>query len=168
MKKLSKQVLDELFVPLDSVSITSKPREILTVILNWMRSNAEIFDQKPFSEYRLNYKLKLNEDIYPVDYSPFHGAEFLHVRGYLKKYTYKDIEPIARNLSEMLESLIFLEVDMECSNCQRGRLLVWKNELDGKLFYECRQCGFVHFIEEDAECHLVPATTLELKQAGLI
>lgn len=168
MKKLSKQVLDDLFIQLDNLSIASKPREILTVVLGWMRSNAEIFDQKPFVDYQLNNMSNLNENEYPVEYSILHGSEFIHIRDFLKKYTCRDAKFIASILSEMLESLFFLEVDMECSNCQSGGLLVWKNELDSKIIYECKQCGFVHFLEEGTECHLVPATTLELKQSGLI
>ncbi|MDQ8954598.1 hypothetical protein RFH42_16770 [Acinetobacter rudis] len=168
MRTLSKQVLDDLFIQLDNLSITSKPREILTVILGWMRSNAEILEQKPFVDYQLNYMSNLNEDEYPVEYSVLHGSEFIHIRNCLKRYTYKDAKFIASMLSNMLDNLFFLEVDVTCSNCQGGGLLVWKNELGGKLVHECAQCGFVHFLEQDVEYHLVPATTLELKQAGLI
>lgn len=168
MKTLSKQVLDDLFIQLDNLSITSTPREILTVVLGWMRSNAEILDQKPFVDYQLNYMSNLNEDEYPVEYSILHGSEFIHVRDFLKKYTFRDAKFIASLLSEMLDKLFFLEVDIECSICQSGGLLVWKNELDSKIVYECKQCGFVYFLEEGTECHLVPVTTLELKLSGLI
>lgn len=170
MKKLSKQRLDEFFMQLDELSVTSAPREILSIILGWMKSNAEIFDQKPFSDYYLADILKLNIDIYPVDHSSLHGVSFINFRNLLKecKHGYKHQGRLAALLSGALESLLFLEVDIQCPNCKSGGFLVWKNEFDSRLIYECRQCGFVNCLNEDAEYHLVPATTSELIQASLI
>lgn len=171
MKKLSKRKLDEFFMQLDELSVTSSPREILSVILGWMRSNREIYSHIPFSDDHLTDMLKLDADIYPVEYSPLYGAEFIHIRNCFKRYKhgYKDQNGLSRLLRYTLESLLFFEVDLSCLSCDRGGLLVLKNEQENKFFYECRQCGQLHHVDEYLNLldkklagPLVPATTLDL------
>lgn len=168
MKKLSKSVLDNLFKDLNELSGNASPKDILICLLNWLKLNVEIINNKPFLDYHLNRNLYLNIDDYPIEYSSLKGEEFVFFKKNIMKYTYKNPEHISRLLSEALDCLLFFEVDMACCNCQRGGLLVWKNEIEGNLIYECRQCGFLHFITDGAELSLVPATKLDLNNANLI
>lgn len=176
MKKLSQKILNDLFEQLDSLSITAKPKEILTTLLEWLRLNAEILNEKPFIDDGLNESLNLNPDIYPVEHSPLHGAEFIHFKNTIKKYTYKDKEPISMFLRQALDSLFLLEVDVYCPNCESSGFFVWKSETYNELVYECKQCAINYFINDFTKnnftlvenFNVVPATKIDLKAAYLI
>ena len=157
----------DLLWSLDVLPLDAKPKAILATILAWLRSNLEVLDSKPFAAYSFHKTIELNEDEYPVEYSQLRGDEFFYWRRNLHRYRYQDRKSIAMLLSGALERLIYLEVERICPYCGVMDFIVHKNLIDGRLVYECTRTHNMLGVVTDT-VKVVPATTLDLKKAGLI
>lgn len=148
----------------------AKPREILNAILSWLRQYSEIFSCDPFLFYQFNKFININDKNLPVEASPMHGIEFENFRKIIYRYKMKDIESIARYLRDVLERLIILEVDRQCPRCDYWGLGIFKDSKDGRVIFECKQCGFSMYEDgsraNDSEFSF--AESDDLRNAGLI
>ena len=142
MRKLMRSQWTEFQNTISVMDDKSSPREILSVILSWLRKSPETFSTGEFSVYGVNRFLELREENYPVESSPMRGVEFSHFKKIIEKYSHNDIENIARYLRDTLETLVVVAADRQCPRCERWGLGVYKNANDGRMAFECRQCGF--------------------------
>lgn len=142
MRKLMRSQWTEFQNAIAAMDDNSSPRAILSVILSWLRKYPETFSTGEFSVYGVNRFLELREENCPVETSPMHGDEFAHFRNIIKKYGQNDIESIARYLRDTLETLVVMEADRQCPRCERWGMGIYKNSNDGRMAFECRQCGF--------------------------
>ncbi|WP_073222821.1 hypothetical protein [Massilia sp. CF038] len=142
MSKLTRSQWAEFQNTMAEMDDDSSPREILNVILGWLRKNSEIFSDEPFSIFGINRFLELREENCPVESSPMHGVEFANFRKIIKKYGCDDIENIARYLRDTLETLVVMEADRQCPRCERWGMGIYTNSEDGRMAFECRQCGY--------------------------
>jgi hypothetical protein len=148
----------------------SSPREILNTILNWLRRYSEIFSSEPFASYGFYRFLLLKEENCPVKKSSMHGVEFENFKKIIKKYRTKDTESIARYLRDTLEILVVMEVDRQCPRCGCWGMGVYKNSQDGRIAFECRQCGFASYLDGSrvSANELTFASNDDLRNTGLM
>ncbi|NHZ83301.1 hypothetical protein F2P44_29100 [Massilia sp. CCM 8695] len=148
----------------------ASPREILDVILDWLRKYKEYFLRPPFSDYGFNRFITLDAPDYPVEISLMRGEELLFFKKLVFNQQGKDKESIARILRDTFEMLLVLEMDEKCANCGRDGLGVYLNEENAKLVYECKQCGIAKYTD-GAKLdggHYVFAKTVDLIKEKLI
>lgn len=125
----------------------SSARQILNVILSWLRQYPQVFLNHPYSDYAFDRFGSLVEADCPVERSPMHGAEFVAFKRIIANTRVRDAESIARYLRDTLETLVLLEVDRQCPRCQNCIMHVYKNRYDGRTAFQCRQCGFAHYLD---------------------
>lgn len=170
MKKLMPSQWIEFQNTIAAMADDSSPREILNTILSWLRRYPEIFSGEPFVAYSFHRFLALKEENYPVETSTMHGKEFEHFKKIIKKYRAKDTESIGMYLRDTLETLVVMEVDEQCSRCGRSGLGVYKSDQDGRIAFECRQCGFAKYVDGSrvSANELTFASVDDLRSVGLI
>lgn len=63
-----------------------------------------------------------------------------------------------------------MEVDRQCPRCEHWGLGVYKNSQDGRIAFECRQCGLARYVDESRvnSNELIFASNDDLQDAGLM
>lgn len=152
------------------LSEESSLREVLSVILSWIRGNCKCFEFEPFSEYGFDDFLHVKEDLMPVGYSSFLPGDINHFKDIVLKYRSKDVEGVARFLRDTLEALMTIEVEVECPNCEFGAMRVFIGRNKKILAYQCDVCGCSRYIDGSrVEINgLEFATEDDLRSFGLI
>jgi len=170
MKTLISRQWTEFQKTVAAMADNSSSREILNTILNWLRRYPEIFSGEPFVAYRFDRFLVLKDENCPVETSSMRGVEFEHFKKIINKYRCEDTENIARYLRDTLETLIVMEVERECPRCGGWGMGVHKNSQDGRMAFECRQCGFASYIDGSrvSANELSFASNDDLRNAGMM
>lgn len=170
MKKLMRNQWDEFQRAIAAMYDNALPRDIANAILTWLRQYPETFLNGPFSDYSFDRFLSLQEEDYPVEVSRMRDAEFINFKKIIKKYSAEDAESIARFLRDTLETLVVLMVDKQCPRCEASEMGIYKNSEDGRIAFECRQCGFANYLDgaKVGTKKLTFALTENLHEAGFI
>lgn len=172
MSVLKLSSLNYLKSNLDDLSNKSSTKELLDIILSWMRSNKRILEYEPFNNYLLLEYLEYDYSLYPIEYSSMHGDEVDVFKRIINSYTTKSEESLAMLLSGTLEKIITLEVDDICYICGGGLgMSVWYDELASQVVLDCNACHNTYNL--DGSLHKVlsrlkPATLAQLKEVNLI
>ncbi|QXH58831.1 hypothetical protein [Pseudomonas maumuensis] len=147
MRSLPVQVWRELQLAVMPLSEESSLKDVLVVILSWLRGNYKWFTVEPFSIYGFDEFLHVNEDIMPVDYSSFLPSDIGHFKKVVLKYQAKEAESIARFLRDTMEALITIEIDKQCPRCESDGMRVFIGRHNGLLACQCNVCGNSHYID---------------------
>ena len=132
-----KKLCIELQEKVSGISDDATSDNILSNILSCLKNHSSTVALEPFSSYSIDRFLELKEDDYPVEYSLIQGCEFIAFKRNLLRYNPSDTENIARILSETLESLVVLNLEVGCTNCNHFGLGVYYDETLESFFYEC-------------------------------
>ncbi|WP_157160308.1 hypothetical protein [Cupriavidus sp. BIS7] len=145
-------------------------RELLALILEWIRKSPKIFDAEPFASYGLGNFAKLHEDEMPVEHSAFVMDDVKHFKETVSRYDARKSDSIARFIRDTLEDLITIEVDRQCPNCRSDFMLAFTGRQKMSLAFVCKICGHSHYSDGSpiVADTLDYASTEYLRQAGLI
>lgn len=170
MQSLPVHVWRELQLAVMQLSEESSLREILMVILSWVRGNYKYFTVEPFSSYGLDGFSHVNENLMPVDYSSFSPSDIAHFKKVILEYQAREVESIARFLRDAMEALLTLEVDQKCPRCESYGMRIFIGRHNGLLAYQCNICGHSHYIDGSRVevGGLEFADEVKLRNAGLI
>lgn len=152
------------------LSEESSLRDVLGVILSWIRGNYECFTVEPFSSYGFDEFSRVDENLMPVDCSSFLPGDITHFKKVILEYQPKEVESIARFLRDTMEALITVEVDRQCPRCESDGMRVFIGRHNGLLAYQCNVCGHSHYIDGSRVeiGGLEFASEVSLRSAGLI
>ncbi|WP_455930730.1 hypothetical protein [Pseudomonas fluorescens] len=147
MRSLPVYVWRELQLAVMLLSEESSLRDVLGVVLLWVRGNYKYFTVEPFSSYGVDEFSHVNESLMPVDYSSFLPSDITRFKKVILEYQAKDVESIARFLRDTIEVLVTVEVDKQCPRCESGGIRVFIGRHNGLLAYQCNVCGHSHYID---------------------
>ncbi|TLK33552.1 hypothetical protein FEM24_35660, partial [Pseudomonas aeruginosa] len=99
------------------LSAEASPKEVLDLILNWIKRNRKFFLSGSFAVYGFEEFLGLSGEEMPVNFSNFSSSELENFKKFTFKYQAKDVDYIAQFLRDVIETLITVEVDKKCPNC---------------------------------------------------
>lgn len=125
----------------------SSVRDILGVLVLWLRESHQYLDAEPFSTYGINEFSLVDESSMPIEFSSFVLNDLTHVKKAILTYLPKDVESIARFLRDTLESLITVELDKQCPNCQSDGVRVFIGKQSGRPVFQCGICGRSHYTD---------------------
>lgn len=125
----------------------SSSREIFDVLVLWLRENHEHLNAEPFSTYGINAFSLIDESSMPIEFSSFVLSDLIHVKKTILEYLPKDVESIARFLRDTMESLMTVELDKQCPNCQSDGMHVFIGKQSGRLVFQCGICGHSHYAD---------------------
>jgi Zn finger protein HypA/HybF involved in hydrogenase expression len=170
MRSLPIHVWREFQLAVMLLSEESSLRDVLGVILSWIRRNHRYLAVDPFSSYGFDEFAHVNESLMPVDFSSFSPADIVHFKKVIFEYQAKEVEFIARFLRDTMEALITVEVDKQCPKCESDGMRVFMGKHNGLLAYQCNVCGHSHYIDgSKVELGgLEFANELNLRSVGLI
>ncbi|WP_038994208.1 MULTISPECIES: hypothetical protein [Pseudomonas] len=145
-------------------------RQVLEIILFWIRSNYKYLAGEPFSVYGFDSFAKLNEREIPVEYSSFKVSDLINFKSVILKRQPRDVEAIARFLRDTLEELATVEVDKQCPKCESEGMRVFIGKHNGLLAYQCNVCGYSHYSDGSRveSGGLDFASEMQLRELGLI
>lgn len=154
----------------ETLSLNSSPKNLLDILLYWLRKNHKLCFIKPFSDYGFDKFLKMNESALPVDFSSVTGKDVMHFKSIIIEYSYKDVNKIAQFLRDLFEELVIFEVDKQCPICDSWGMRVLVGEINGIFAYECKVCTYVKYSDESDVNgdRLVFASTSKLREAGFL
>ncbi|WP_081673817.1 hypothetical protein [Pseudomonas cremoricolorata] len=147
MRSLPVHVWRELQLAVMPLSEESSLRDVLGVVLLWVRGNYRFFAVEPFLSYGFDEFSHVNERLMPVDYSSFLSSDITRFKKVILKYKAKDVESIARFLRDTIEVLITVEIDKQCPRCESDGMRVFIGRHNGLLAYQCNVCGHSHYID---------------------
>ncbi|GLR12976.1 hypothetical protein GCM10007907_17660 [Chitinimonas prasina] len=153
-----------------SLERDARPREILKVILLWIRCNSQHLMLEPFLDYGFDMIKDLNEDSMPVEFSSLRSSDLSNFVNVIAKRKNKEVNAIAQFLRDVVEELVTVELDKECPNCGSFGMRAFVGKGNGKLAYQCSVCGHSHYVdgarvERDG---LAFATEKNLRELGVI
>jgi hypothetical protein len=131
----------------DKLNEKSTPREVLGIMLAWLRSRHDFFTKQPFCNYGFAQIMKMKEESLPVEYS---RLDILHFKKIILSYDYasaKNVESIAGFLRDSIEELVTLEVEKQCPNCESWDMVFYVGKYNGLLAYVCRVCGHSRYLD---------------------
>lgn len=145
MRSLSPKVWHELQSTMTLLSDKSSLRDMLEVILMWIRRNYEYFSVEPFSAYSFDQLSNVKEKLMPVEFSTFRLGDIAHVRKVILGYKANDVEAIARLLRDTIEELVTIEIDEQCPRCESPGMRIFIGKQNGLLAFQCNVCGHSHY-----------------------
>lgn len=141
MNSIPVRVWRELQLAVVWLNESSSLRDVLGVILLWIRNNAMLAESEPFSIYGFNGFVEVDESSMPVEFSSLRCSDISHIKKSILSYEPKNVESIARFLRDTLEALITIEVNEECPRCENDWMRVFIGRNNGLLAYQCNVCG---------------------------
>lgn len=145
MRSLSTKVWHELQSTVTLLGDKSSPRDVLEMILMWIRRNYKYFAVDPFSAYSFDQLSNVNEKLMPVEFSTFRLDDIAHFRGIILRYKASDVEAIARFLRDTIEELVTIEIDEQCPRCESPAMRIFIGNQNGLLAFQCNVCGHSHY-----------------------
>lgn len=127
------------------LSDDSSARDILNLILLWVRGNRKYFLLEPFCVYGFEDFLGIDEKEMPVDFSSFVLTDICSFKKFTFKYQAKDVDAIAQFLRDVVESLITVETDRQCPRCDSDGMHIFIGKQNGLLAFQCNICGYSHY-----------------------
>ncbi|KTC19280.1 hypothetical protein AO391_21645 [Pseudomonas marginalis ICMP 9505] len=170
MRTLPIKIWHEFQSVVESLSDETPPRQVLQVILFWMRSNHKHLAGEPFSVYGFDSFTKLDEREIPVEYSSFKVSDLINFKSVILKRQARDVESIARFLRDTIEELATVEVDEQCPRCESEGMRAFIGKHNGLLAYQCNVCGYSHYSDGSRVENggLEFASERQLRELGLI
>jgi len=123
------------------LSAEASPKEVLDLILNWIKRNRKFFLSGSFAVYGFEEFLGLSGEEMPVNFSNFSSSELENFKKFTFKYQAKDVDYIAQFLRDVIETLITVEVDKKCPNCNSEGMHVFIGKYNNLVAYQCNVCG---------------------------
>lgn len=120
-------------------------RQVLELILCWIRSNYQHFACEPYTTYRFDKVVKIDEREMPVDRSCFKAADLVNFKKIILNRQPREGEAIARFLRDTIEELITVEVDEQCPSCKSDGVRIFIGRYNGLPAYQCSVCGYSHY-----------------------
>jgi hypothetical protein len=145
MKSIPTQIWRQLQSAAAQLGEDSSQRDVLDLILLWIRSNARLVESEPFSVYGFKNFVEIDEKLMPVDFSSVTHGDVTHFRKAVLSYESNEAESIARFLRDMLEALVTIEVNKNCPRCETEWMRVFIGRSNGMLAYQCGVCGYSHY-----------------------
>lgn len=145
-------------------------RQVLEVILFWIRSNYKHLAGEPFSVYGFDSFAKVDEREIPVEYSSFKVSDLINFKSVILKRQARDVEAIARLLRDTVEELATVEIDEQCPKCESEGMRVFIGKHNGLLAYQCNVCGYSNYSDGSRveSGGLEFASERQLRELGLI
>jgi hypothetical protein len=145
-------------------------RQVLEVILFWIRSNYKHLAGEPFSVYGFDSFSKVDEREIPVEYSSFKVSDLINFKSVILKRQARDVEAIARFLRDTVEELATVEIDEQCPKCKSEGMRVFIGKHNGLLACQCNVCGYSHYSDGSRveSGGLEFASEMQLREFGLI
>jgi len=170
MRTLPIKIWHEFQSVVETLSDETPFRQVLEVILFWVRGNHKHLAGEPFSLYGFDSFTKLDEREIPVEYSSFKVSDLNNFKSIVLKYQARDVEPIARFLRDTIEELATVEVDEQCPRCESEGMRAFIGKHNGLLAYQCNVCGYSHYSDGARVEHgeLEFASEKQLRELGLI
>lgn len=170
MRTLPVKIWNEFQSALATLSDEAPSREVLEVILFWIRSNYKHLAGEPFSVYGFEDLAKVDERGAPVECSSFKVSDLINFKGVILKRQARDVDAIARLLRDTVEELAAVEVDEQCPKCESEGMRVFIGKHNGLLAYQCNVCGYSHYSDGSRveSGGLEFASGAQLREFGLI
>lgn len=170
MRTLPIKIWHEFQSAVETLSDETPLRQVLEVILFWMRSNRKHLPGEPFSVYGFENFSKLDERQIPVEYSSFKVSDFINFKNTILKRQARDVDSIARFLRDTIEALATVEVDEQCPRCESEGMRAFIGKHNGLLAYQCNVCGYSHYSDGSRVENggLEFASERQLRELGLI
>ena len=144
-------------------------RQILELILCWIRSNYQHLACEPYTTYGFDRVIKVNEREMPVERSCFKVTDLINFKSTILKRQPREGEAIARFLRDTIEELITVEVDEHCPKCKSDGMRIFIGRYNGLLAYQCGVCGYSHYSDgarvKSGELDFV--SEMQLRELGL-
>jgi hypothetical protein len=123
----------------------SSLKEVLGMVLSWLRGNYKYFTVEPFSTYGIDEFSHVDENLMPVEFSSFLPSDIAQFKKVIFGYQANEAESIARFLRDTMEALITVETDKQCSRCQSDGMRIFIGRYNGLLAYQCNVCGHSYY-----------------------
>ncbi|WP_086936648.1 MULTISPECIES: hypothetical protein [Pseudomonas] len=169
MGGLPTKVWGEFQSAVSALADEASSRQILELILHWIRSNYQYLDCEPFTTYGFDRVMKVNERAMPVERSCFTAVDLMNFKNTIMKRQPREGEAIARFLRDTIEELITVEVDEQCPRCKSDGGRIFIGRYNGLLACQCGVCGYSHYsdgtrVKSD---ELDFASEIQLRELGL-
>lgn len=145
MRSLSPKIWHELQSAVTFLNEDSSLRDVLELILRWLRSNYECFTVEPFSTYSFDELANIDEKSMAVNFSTFKPSDIAHFKKIILGCQAREVEAIARFLRDTIEELVTIEIDEQCPRCESDGMRVFIGKQNGLLAYQCSVCGHSHY-----------------------
>lgn len=145
MRTLPIKIWAEFQLAVATLSDEASSRQVLEVILFWIRSNYRHLAGKPFSVYGFDSLAKIDEKEIPVEYSSFKVSDLINFKSIILKRQARDVEAIARFLRDTVEELATVEIDEQCPKCESEGMRVFIGKDNQLLACQCNVCGCSHY-----------------------
>ena len=170
MRTLPIKIWHEFQLAVATLSDEAPLRQVLEVILFWIRSNYKHLAGEPFSVYGFDSFAKVDEREIPVEYSSFKVSDLINFKSVILKRQARDVEAIARFLRDTVEELATVEIDEQCPKCKSEGMRVFIGKHNGLLASQCNVCGYSHYSDgsrvESGDLEF--ASEMQLREFGLI
>lgn len=170
MRTLPIKIWHEFQLAVATLSDEAPLRQVLEVILFWIRSNYKHLAGEPFSVYGFDSFAKVDEREIPVEYSSFKVSDLINFKSVILKRQARDVEAIARFLRDTVEELATVEIDEQCPKCKSEGMRVFIGKHNGLLAFQCNVCGYSHYSDGSRveSGGLEFASEMQLREFGLI
>lgn len=170
MRTLPIKIWHEFQLAVATLSDEAPLRQVLEVILFWIRSNYKHLAGEPFSVYGFDSFAKVDEKEIPVEYSSFKVSDLINFKSVILKRQARDVEAIARFLRDTVEELATVEIDEQCPKCKSEGMRVFIGKHNGLLAFQCNICGYSHYSDGSRveSGGLEFASEMQLREFGLI
>ncbi|KPW94386.1 MULTISPECIES: hypothetical protein [Pseudomonas syringae group] len=170
MRTLPIKIWHEFQLAVATLSDEAPLRQVLEVILFWIRSNYKHLAGEPFSIYGFDSFAKVDEREIPVEYSSFKVSDLINFKSVILKRQARDVEAIARFLRDTVEELATVEIDEQCPKCKSEGVRVFIGKHNGLLACQCNVCGYSHYSDGSRveSGGLEFASEMQLREFGLI
>ncbi|WP_407311127.1 hypothetical protein [Pseudomonas sp. nanlin1] len=170
MRTVPIKIWHELQSVVESLSEEPPFRQVLEVILFWVRSNYKYLAGEPFSVYGFDNFVKLDGRQLPVEYSSFEMSDLINFKSAVLKRQSRDLDSIAMFLRDTIEELATIEVYEQCPRCESQGMRAFIGKHNGLLAYQCNVCGCAHYSDGSRVENggLEFASERQLREFGLI
>lgn len=145
MQPLPAYVWREFQSALTSLDENSSARDILGVILSWIRSNRRLIFFEPFSTYGIDAFLKIEEETLPVERSSFIISDLPHLQQLVINYRAKDVDAISQFLRDTIEALVTITIEEKCPRCKSDGMRVFIGRYNKCPAFQCDVCGHAYY-----------------------
>jgi len=170
MHTLPLKIWHEFQSVVETLSDETPSRQVLEVILFWIRSNRKHLTGEPFTVYGFDSLAKIDEREIPVEYSSFKVSDLINFKSIVLKRQARDVDSIARFLRDTIEELATVEVDEQCPRCESEGMRAFIGKYNGLLAYQCNVCGYSNYSDGSRVENggLEFASERQLRELGLI
>lgn len=145
MRALPTNIWQQFQFAVAALSDEAPLREVLEVVLSWIRGNCKYLAVEPFSIYGFDEVAKIDEEAMPLEYSSFKMSDLINFKSVVQRRQARDVEAIARFLRDTVEELVTIEVDQQCPKCGSEGMRIFVGRHNGLLACQCNVCGYAYY-----------------------